>query len=116
VQAPALERGGEVAGVVAGQDDVRGLLRDERAHLRHRHLVLGERLQQHGLQRLVGAVDLVDEQDHRFLGTDRLQQGRGARNRSEKNTLSCAPMRSTADSRSGASATTWPIFSRRIWV
>ena len=51
-----------------------GCLRDERAHLRHRHLVLGERLQQHGLQRLVGAVDLVDEQDHRLLGTDRLQQ------------------------------------------
>ena len=43
-------------------------------------------------------------------------RGRGARNRSEKNTLSCAPIRSTADSRSGASATTWPIFSRRIWV
>ena len=42
--------------------------------------------------------------------------GRGARNRSEKNTLSCAPIRSTAAPRSGASATTWPIFSRRIWV
>ena len=42
--------------------------------------------------------------------------GRGARKRSEKNTLSCAPIRSTASFRSGASATTWPIFSRRIWV
>ena len=42
--------------------------------------------------------------------------GRAARKRSEKNTLSCAPIRSTAEFRSGASATTWPIFSRRIWV
>ncbi len=42
--------------------------------------------------------------------------GRAARKRSEKNTLSWAPIRSTASSRSGASATTWPIFSRRIWV
>ena len=42
--------------------------------------------------------------------------GRAARNRSEKKTLSCAPIRSTASLRSGASATTCPIFSRRIWV
>ncbi len=42
--------------------------------------------------------------------------GRGARKRSEKNTLSWDPMRSTAEARSGASETSCPIFSRRIWV
>ena len=33
-----------------------------------------------------------------------------------RDTVAMRPIRSTAVSRSGASATTWPIFSRRIWV
>ena len=45
--------------------------------LGHRDLVLAERLEQHGLERLVGAVDLVDQQHHRLLGADRLQQRAG---------------------------------------
>ena len=53
---------------------------------------------------------------HGFSDRIDSNSGRAARNRSEKNTLSWAPIRSTADSRSGASATTCPIFSRRIWV
>ena len=75
-----------------------------------------QRLQQYRFERLVGAVDLVDEQHHRFSERIASSSGRGARKRSEKNTLSCAPIRSTASFRSGASATIWPIFSRRIWV
>ena len=42
--------------------------------------------------------------------------GRAARNRSEKNTLSSALIRSTAVATSGVSAMTLPSFSRSIWV
>ena len=88
----------------------------ERPDLRDRYLVLGQHLEQDRLQGLVRAVDLVDQQHHGLGGATASSSGRGARNRSEKKTLSCAPIRSIAACRSGASATNWPIFSRRIWV
>ena len=74
VQAAALEGGGQVTRVVAGQDDVRGVLGDERADLRHRDLELAEGLEQHRLERLVGAVDLVDQQHDGLVGADGLEQ------------------------------------------
>src|SRR6185369_15649652 len=74
VQAAPFEGGGEVAGVVAGQNQVRGYLGGEGADLGYGHLELGQCLQQHGLQRLVGTVHLVDQQHRRIGGADRLQQ------------------------------------------
>jgi len=43
------------------------------AELRHRHLEIGEHLQEEGLERLVGAVELVDQQD-RGAGRIRLER------------------------------------------
>ncbi len=74
VQAPALEGRGEVAGVVGGEHHVGRVLGAHRADLGDRDLELGEQLEQHGLQRLVGAVHLVDEQHDGLLGGDRLEQ------------------------------------------
>ena len=45
----------------------------DRADLRDRHLKVGEELEQIGLERLVGAVELVDQQ-HRGAGEIRLQR------------------------------------------
>ncbi len=63
VQAAALEGLGELARVVGGeQDDGLGLGFDA-AELGDRDLEIGEDLEEHGLELLVGLVDLVDEQD-----------------------------------------------------
>ena len=64
MQAAPLERGRQVAGVIGGEDDTGRVAGDERPYLRHRHLVLGEHLEQYRLQGLVRAVDLVDQQHH----------------------------------------------------
>ncbi len=44
----------------------------DRADLRDRHLKIGEQLEKIGLERLVGAVELVDQQ-YRRAGDIRLQ-------------------------------------------
>ena len=48
----------------------------DHAQLGDRDLEVGEDLEQHRLELLVGLVDLVDQQDDRVLGADRLEQGR----------------------------------------
>ncbi len=74
VQAAPLQRRGQVAGVVGGEDDVGQVLRRDRADLGDGDLELREQLEQDRLQRLVGAVDLVDQQHDGLGGADRLQQ------------------------------------------
>ena len=44
------------------------------SELRDRDLEVGEHLQQHRLELLVGLVDLVDQEHHRLLGGDRRHQ------------------------------------------
>src|SRR5487761_98603 len=65
IEAPALQGVMHLAGPVGGDDHKGRLLRLDRAELRDRHLEGGQQLQQEGLELLVGAVDLVDEQDRR---------------------------------------------------
>ena len=74
VQAAALERLGQLTRVVRGQqhDWVRARL--DAAELRDRDLEVGEHLQEHRLELLVGLVDLVDQQHHRLGGGDRAHQ------------------------------------------
>ena len=55
----------DLAGPVGGQDDPRRLLGLDRADLGDGHLEVGQDLEQVRLELLVGAVDLVDEQDGR---------------------------------------------------
>ena len=75
VYAPALQGGREITGVVGRQDHVGQMLGAERADLRDGDLKLAQQLQQYRFERLVGAVDLVDQQHHRFFGAHRLKQG-----------------------------------------
>ena len=63
VQAAALERVVDLARPVRGEDDARRLVRLDRADLGDRDLEVGQDLEQERLELLVGAVDLVDEQD-----------------------------------------------------
>jgi hypothetical protein len=57
----------------------------DRAQLGDRDLEVGEDLEQHRLELLVGLVDLVDQQHDRLLGGDRLvSSGRASRNSSPK--------------------------------
>ena len=74
VQAAALERLGELARVVRGQQHHRVGARLDPAQLGDRDLEVRQQLEQHRLELLVGLVDLVDQQHHRLLGRDRLQQ------------------------------------------
>ena len=76
-QAAALERLGQLAGVVRGQEHQRDLLGHDRAELGDRHLVVGQDLEQQGLGLDLDPVDLVDEQHHRVVGPDRLEQRPG---------------------------------------
>ena len=48
----------------------------DRAQFRDRHLEIGQHFEQKGLERLVGAVELVDQQHRRAggVGLERLQQ------------------------------------------
>ena len=77
MQTAPLERVAQITGVVAGDDHRRRVLGPERAELRHRHLELAQDLQQKGLELLLRPVDLVDQQDHRLGGADRLQDRPG---------------------------------------
>src|SRR4051812_45586513 len=71
IEATALERLGELARVVGGQqhDGLRARL--DAAELGDGDLEVREDLQQHRLELLVGLVDLVDEQDDRLGAGDR---------------------------------------------
>ena len=73
-QAAALERVVQLARAVGGEDDRRAARRRDGPDLGDRDLEVGEHLEQEGLELVVGAVDLVDEQDDGLLGGDRLQQ------------------------------------------
>ena len=74
VQAAALERLGELARVVGGQQHDRARLGLVEAELGDRELEVAQQLEQHRLELLVGLVDLVDEQDDGLLGGDRRHQ------------------------------------------
>ena len=77
VQAAALERLGELAGVVRGEEDHGQLRGAHGAELGDRHLVLREDLEQQRLGLELDAVDLVDEEHHGLGGPDRLEQRPG---------------------------------------
>ena len=75
IEAAPLQRVVDFARAVGGDDDDRRVLGADGADLRHRHLVVGEHLEQKRLERLVGAVELVDQEDRRAgdVGFERLQ-------------------------------------------
>ena len=75
VEAAPLQRIVQLAGAVRGEDHVGPLLRLDRPQLGHRHLEVGEHLEQKRLELLVRAVDLVDQEQHALLGLDRLEHG-----------------------------------------
>ena len=77
VQAAALEGVVDLTRAVGGEDHARRMLGPDGADLRDGHREVGEDLQEEGLELLVGAVDLVDEQDRRaaFVSLQCLQQG-----------------------------------------
>ena len=66
----------DFARAVGGDDDERRMRGLHRAQFRHRDLEVGEHFEQERLERLVGAVELVDQQDRRARGVrlERLQQ------------------------------------------
>ena len=68
IEAAPLQRVVDLARAVGGDDDDRRLFGLDGAELRHRHLEVGQDLQQERLEGLVGAVELVDQ-----------EHGRGAR-------------------------------------
>src|SRR5262245_53632741 len=74
MQAAALERVGHLACVVAGEHDRGMVARSQRAELGHRHLEIGQHLQQERLEFGVGLVDLIDEQHARMVVGDGAQQ------------------------------------------
>ena len=78
VQAATLQRVGNLAGVVAGEeDDGRVAVCLDGAYLGDRDLEVGEDLQQERLELVVGLVHLVDEQHAAFLLLQRLQERAG---------------------------------------
>ena len=80
VEAATLEGVVQLAGAVGGQDHQRRLLGPDRADLGDRDLEVGEQLEQERLELVVGAVDLVDEQDRPVAGVQR-RPAAGARRR-----------------------------------
>ena len=76
VEAAALQRVVHVAGAVRRDHDERRHVGAERAELGHRDRVVGQHLEQERLELVVGAVDLVDQEDRRrpLAVVDRLQQ------------------------------------------
>ena len=65
VQAAALDRVVQVARAVGGEHDDRRVRGADGAELGDRHAGLGQQLEQEGLEVVVGAVDLVDQQHGR---------------------------------------------------
>ena len=75
IEAAALQRVVDLARAVRRQDDERRLGGAHGAELGNRDLELGEQLEQVALELLVGAIDLVDQQDgRRDRRVDRLEQ------------------------------------------
>src|SRR5919202_371599 len=74
VEAAPLERLVQVTGPVGGNDHRRRLLGAHDPDLRNRHLEVREELEQEGLELVVGAVELVDQQDRAGL-REGLEQG-----------------------------------------
>ena len=76
IEAAPLQRVVDFAGAVRGDDHDRRMRRLDGAELGDRHLEIGQHLEQEGLERLVGAVELVDQQHRRAgrVGLERLQQ------------------------------------------
>src|SRR4051794_26552064 len=75
VEAAALQGVVQLACAVRGQDDQRAVLGADRlAELGDRHLEVRQELEQEGLELVVGAVDLVDEQHDGAVVLDRLEQ------------------------------------------
>ena len=70
----ALQRVVQLARAVRGEDDRRPPACADRPELGNRDLEVREHLEQEGLELLVGAVDLVDEEHDRPVGVDRLEQ------------------------------------------
>ena len=64
----------ELTRPVRRQDDDRAPVRLDRPDLRDRDLEVGEHLEEEGLELVVRAVDLVDEEDDRLLALDRLEE------------------------------------------
>ena len=76
IEAAALERVVDLAGAVRGDDHDRRLLGLHRAELGDRDLEVRQHLEQERLERLVGAVELVDQQHRRAggVGLERLEE------------------------------------------
>jgi hypothetical protein len=68
VEAAAFQGVMHLARAVGGEDDDRGLGGADRAELGDGDLEVGEGFEQEGLERLVGAVKLVDQKDGRAAG------------------------------------------------
>src|SRR4051812_46035700 len=73
IETTPLQRVVDLAGAVGGDDDDRRARRLHGAEFGDRHLEVAEDFEQIGLERLVGAVELVDQQ-HRRPGDVRLQR------------------------------------------
>ncbi len=90
IQAATLQRIMHFARAIGGDDDDRRLLRLDRAEFRDGNLEIGKDLEKEGLESLIGAVDLVDEEDRcssGFGASSACSSGRFTRNRSEKTSL-----------------------------
>jgi hypothetical protein len=76
IEAAALERVVDFARAVGGDDHNRRALGLDRAELGNGHLEVRQHLQQEGLERLVAAVEFVDQEHRRprGVGLQRLQQ------------------------------------------
>ena len=67
IEAAALEGVVDLARAVGGDDDDGRLCGRDRAELGDRHLKVRQDLEEEGLERLVGPVELVDQEDRRAL-------------------------------------------------
>src|SRR3954469_7246429 len=74
VEAAPLQGLGQLAGVVRGQQDDGHRLRLDPPELGNRDLEVGQELEQHRLELLVGLVDLVDQQHDGLLSGDRAHE------------------------------------------
>ena len=92
----------QLARAVGGDDHGRACAGPDRADLGDRHLEVREQLEQEGLELVVGAVELVDQQHDRLVGLDRLEQrarerGSGGRRGRRRRRRASAGARRAAD-------------------